>query len=158
MTLASAALLLATLACQSSTTRPVRETYVDRVEARVVLAREEPTHILRHNPAVACGCPPFEVKLGEHWQRVELGGELDDPVIVELLEAAGVDDVLGPRGGPAVLGIARVERERDRREFEIEGSLSDEIALCGRGGLYVSLVPTAFVGVVGESTPAPPVL
>jgi hypothetical protein len=148
-----ATLLMAACAAACSTPkRPAPDTYVDRVEARAVAALEQKSFVLRHNPATACGCPPFEVRLGEHWQRVEIGGELDDPTIVALLKVAGVGDELGQgSNGQPLLGLERSARVRDHRMFEVEGALSDEVALCGRGGLYVSLVPTAFVGVVATA-------
>ncbi len=120
-------------ACASDPAPKRAETYVDRVELRVLAARDDGRYLLRHNPADACGCPPFEVKLGEVWHRVAIGGEVDDPAIVSLLEATATPEV------------------HDRRVFEVEARLDDEVALCGRGGLYVSLVPTAFVGVVGAA-------
>jgi len=129
------------------------QTYVDRVEARVKAALEEVNFLLRHNPAGECGCPPFEVKLGERWQRVEIGGEEDDPAIVALRQLAEA-----PVSPPAALAEAppgeRGTGSRDRRVFEVEGRLEEGVGLCGSGGLYVSLVPTAVVGVVG-TTPEP---
>ena len=100
-------------------------------------ALEEVRFVLRHNPAGECGCPPFEVKLGDRWQRVEIGGEEDDPAIVALRQVA--------EAAPGNDGAAT----HDRRLFEVEARLDEGVALCGRGGLYVSLVPTALVGVVG---------
>lgn len=100
-------------------------------------ALEAPSYRLRYNPAAPCGCPPFEVKLGEVWQRVEIGGEEDDPVIVALGELARQSD-------PGA---------RDRRVFEVEGQLQDLVALCGRGALYASLAPTALLGEVDRSAP-----
>lgn len=135
-------------ACGSAAPAPrPAETYLDRVEARLATAREETRFVLRHNPAPSCGCPPFEVRLAETWQRVQLGGEPDEPAIIALLQVTGLD----------ADGAPPPEGERDRRSFEVEGLLGDEVALCGRGGLYVSLVPTAFVGVVPtEAAPATP--
>jgi len=118
------------MACGSSPEPRRVETYVDKVESRVLLAADETHFLLRHNPAEECGCPPFEVKLGERWQRVELAGDEDDPVIVALAELV-TPDAAGAR---------------DRRVFAVEGRLDREVGLCGRGGLYVSLVPTALVG------------
>lgn len=127
--------------CGSAPAAPKRaETYVDRVAARVLATIDEVRFVLRHNPAGECGCPPFEVKLGDRWQRVEIGGEEDDPAIVALRQVA-----------EAVPGGDRDAAARDRRLFEVEARLDEGVALCGRGGLYVSLVPTAFVGVVGTT-------
>ena len=109
-------------------------TYVGKVEARVKAAQEEARFVLRHNPAAACGCPPFELKLGTQWQRVEIiGGEADDPTVLALAEISEQPPAVG---------------QRDRRVFGVEGQLEERVALCGRGGLYVSLVPTAFLGEV----------
>lgn len=136
--LAARALMIAlggtgALGCASDPA-PVRiETYVDRVQGRVQSALEEPRFLLRHNPAAECGCPAFELKLGAVWQRVELAAEEDDPAVMALQQL--IEPVLDTRA-------------RDRRVFEVEGRLEDAVGLCGRGGLYVSLVPTALVGVV----------
>ena len=127
--------LAGALGCGSSPTPKRVQTYVDRVEARVVAAAEDTRFVLRHNPAEECGCPPFEVKLGDRWQRVEIAGDVEDPVIVALAE------LVAPAGGDP--------SARDRRLFEVEGRLDREVGLCGRGGLYVSLVPTALVGLAG---------
>jgi|GEM_PF-4480604 len=132
------------VACGSAAPTTKRaETYVDRVQARVQAALEEVHFLLRHNPTGECGCPPFEVKLGDRWQRVEIGGEGDDPALAALRQVA--DSAYG-----------KSREARDRRVFEVEAHLEEGVALCGRGGLYVSLVPTAFVGVVGaEPEPVP---
>ena len=126
------AAVLAAACASQETKKPRVENYVDRTLVRVQAALEEKHFLLRHNPAAECGCPPFEVKLDARWQRVEIGGDEDDEAIVALVQAA--------EGAPA--------EGRDRRVFEVEARLEESVALCGRGGLYVSLVPTAFLGVV----------
>lgn len=124
-------------ACGSAPSAPRRApTYVDRVRERVRAASDAGSYLLRYNPAAECGCPPFEVRLGEVWQRVEIGGDEEDPVIVGLAEVA-----------------QKKSEGRERRVFEVEGQLQDLVALCGRGGLYASLVPTALLGEVGPSAP-----
>lgn len=126
-------------ACGSAPQAPRRApTYVDRVRERVRDASDAGSWLLRYNPAAECGCPPFEIRLGEVWQRVEIGGDEEDPVIVGLAEVA---QKKGEPGG------------RERRVFEVEGQLQDIVSLCGRGGLYASLVPTALLGEVGSPAP-----
>jgi len=137
--LGSGLALALAVGCGSAPPTERREpTYVDRVQERVRAALEAPSHRLRYNPAAQCGCPPFELRLGEVWQRVEIGGDEDDPVIVALAELAQRTAEPGAR---------------DRRVFEVEGQLQGGVALCGRGGLYASLVPTALLGEVDASSP-----
>lgn len=124
-------------ACASAPAPSREPTYVDRVQARVRAALDAPSYRLRYNPAAQCGCPPFEVMLGEVWQRVEIGGDEDDPVIVALGE-------LAQQSEPGA---------RDRRVFEVEGQLQDLVSLCGRGALYASLAPTALLGEADASGP-----
>lgn len=111
--------------CGSSpTVKPRTAAYLRVVEARVAAASESTRFVLRHNPA-ACGCPPFEVQLGDTWQRAELVGvEPDDTTILGL--------------------EAKLEAHPDA-EMTIEGRLDGELATCGRGMLYVSIVPSALV-------------
>jgi len=128
------ALCLALAACASAPPRaPKSATYLRAVEARVEAASDTTRFVLRHNPAT-CDCPPYEVKLGEVWQRVELVGVDEDDATLQALDVA-------------------VSQAPDA-EVVIEGHLDSELATCGLGTLYVSLVPTAFVG--EPSLAAPP--
>lgn len=120
-----AAATLALGACASSPPqKPRTAAYLRIVEQRVEVAREQPSFVLRHNPT-ACDCPPFEVLLGETWQRVELVGVDEEDATILAIDAA-IDT-------------------RPEAEVTIEGRLDGDLQTCGRGALYVSLVPTALV-------------
>jgi len=135
MRLALAGLVVVTLgACATQEAATRARNYADLVVERVKLAQGERRFLLRLNPS-ACECPPFEVKLGETWQRTEvLAADADEPVV------AALDTLM----------TARVEG-RDRRVFAVDGRLEGNVFRCGRGGLYVSLVPTALVGAAPPS-------
>ena len=63
--------------------------------------------------------------LGDTWQRGQLVEvEADDPV---------------------VMAIETSLEERPDAELTIEGRVDNDLLTCGRGMLYVSLVPSAFV-------------
>ncbi|MFO0750174.1 MAG: hypothetical protein U1F43_31575 [Myxococcota bacterium] len=131
------ALALAALSgCASTPPRmPRSAAYLAAVRERVATHADETRFVLRHNPS-SCDCPPFEVKLGEVWQRTELVGVDDDDATVLALEAA-------------------IETGPDA-ELAIEGHIEGEPATCGRGALYVSLVPTAFIGPPAQPAPNGP--
>lgn len=131
----SALIFVGACATEQAPTRA--KNYADVVVERVRQAQAETRFMLRLNPS-ACECPPFEVKLGETWQRAEvLAADAEEPVV------AALDTLM----------TARVEG-RDRRVFAIEGRIEDTVLRCGRGGLYVSLVPTALVTApTGSTTP-----
>lgn len=122
---------LALIGCASAPEPRGVATYADVVRARVEAAKSESSFALRHNPA-ACNCPPFEVRLGSTWQRVELvtqapDGE-EDPVILALRQVVERHTLSG---------------RRERGELRVQGRLEDTLGTCGRGALYVSLVPLA---------------
>jgi len=120
----------ASIGCATSPERG-EPTYRDRVERRVELAWEEARFVLRHNPTT-CNCPPFEVRLGATWQRVELvassGEPEDDEVIAELGRLVETSEAEG-----SLLNVT------------VMGRLEEALGECGRGALFVSLVPVGLV-------------
>lgn len=119
-------MLLALAGCASTPPRtPKSAAYLRAVEARIATAGDTTRFVLRHNPT-SCDCPPYEVRLGDVWQRTELVGIDEDDATLLALEVA--------------IGQA------PESEVAVEGRLEGDPATCGLGTLYVSLVPTAFVG------------
>jgi hypothetical protein len=112
-------------ACGATPVRVEPLGFLERVRERVELAQEQTRFEVRHNP-VACDCPPFEVRLGLVWQRVEFvaQAESDEPVFAELARLLEAADAGKPIPNLSVMG--RIE---------------PEIGRCGQGALYVSLVP-----------------
>ncbi|MCB9727323.1 MAG: hypothetical protein H6744_00755 [Deltaproteobacteria bacterium] len=124
--------MAAALAAGCATARPAPSLsdpapdYAALVRERIVAANEDRVHTLRFNPA-ACGCPPFEVLLGEVWQRVTFDVSDDqDPVLVELRAAT-----------------AASPRREAGRTWQVQGRLDTSLITCGRGALVVTLRPTA---------------
>jgi hypothetical protein len=99
--------------------------YAETVRLRLAAAADAESHTLRFNPA-ACGCPPFEVRLGEAWQRVAFDvSDEQDPVLVALREQT-----------------AAAPRREAGRTWEVQGRLDTSLITCGRGALVVTLRPT----------------
>lgn len=48
-----------------------------QLERDLAAARQQQTVVVRYNPA-PCGCPPFELHVGESWLRVEIYGPEPD--------------------------------------------------------------------------------
>ncbi len=165
-----AAPLIGLIGACASAPPPLPRTYEDIVNLRLEAARQSQTFVLRYNPA-DCGCSPFEILLGENAPP----GTADDSVpadpsrspagaphrvagrssIWQRVEIAGVDE-----SDPVVLAlqdhIARrtLASTRDRTLFRVEGRLESRLGSCGRGSLFVSLVPSGLVGFEGdEATP-----
>lgn len=102
-------------------------TYADVVRQRLDDAGDVRIHTIRHNPTL-CGCPLFEVRLGETWQRVTFGVSDDEhPVLVTLREAVDAD----VQAGSASTHV-------------IQGKLDSSLATCARGAIYVVLEPSAY--------------
>ena len=100
---------------------PPPPTYLERVADRVLEQMESPVHRLRYNPT-PCGCPPFEMFVGDHWHRVMLEAEEDDEAMVALMAAV------------------TLEREGRRYgEHPVQGSLSRSVNTCARGAALVNL-------------------
>ncbi|MEZ4267416.1 MAG: hypothetical protein R3F39_13635 [Myxococcota bacterium] len=101
--------------------------YAETVRQRLLEANDTRVFTLRFNPA-ACGCPPFEVHLGEVWQRVafDVSNE-EDPVLVALREATAKQ----PRRGAGHTWI-------------VQGRMDSSLITCGRGALVVTMRPIAF--------------
>jgi len=133
-------------------------TYEDIVNLRLDTSRQAQTFVLRYNPA-DCGCSPFEVLLGERRpdEDVAESTSADTPIASsgaptwQRVEIAGVDE-----SDPVVLAlrdhIARraLASTRDRTRFRVEGGLESRLGSCGRGSLFVSLVPSRLVGFEGD--------
>jgi len=110
-------------------------TYEDVVRARVEAAAEVTPHTLRYNPTT-CRCPDFEIRLGAHWQRVELAvDDPEDPVLVALLEAA------------------RAATDQVGRTYAVDGSLAEVIGTCRAGTRFVTLEAREFQGALVKQRP-----
>lgn len=110
-------------------------TYEELVLARAEAAADVSTHDLRYNPTT-CRCPPFEVKLGEHWQRVDLAiDDPEDPILAALLQATKETD------------------DQTGRLYTVDGTLTDVIGTCGFGTRFVTLEATEFQGVTLSQKP-----
>lgn len=100
--------------------------YGETVRARLVAASDLRAFTVRFNPA-ACGCPPFEVRLSEVWQRVSFDvSSEEDPVLVGL-RAATADSA----------------RREPGQTWIVQGRMDSSLITCGRGALVVTLRPTA---------------
>ena len=110
-------------------------TYEDVVRQRIEAASDNATHTLRLNPT-ACRCPPFEIALAAHRQRVDVVvDDPEEPSLVALLEAA------------------KAESDQVGRTYVVEGSLTDTVGTCGAGTLFVTLEPSMFSGIRTRETP-----
>lgn len=112
--------------------------YGQIVRARLAAASDSRVFTVRFNPA-ACGCPPFEVRLSDVWQRVafDVSSE-EDPVLVAL-RAATADST----------------RREPGRTWIVQGRLDSSPITCGRGALVVTLRPTALGPPASPDEPAP---
>ncbi len=96
--------------------------YLEIVEARLAEHGDSGPWTLRFNPA-PCSCPAFEVLLGESWHRVAFDADEEDPLMVRLAEQSAL-----PEGRESTL-------------WRLGGRLLLQATRCGRGALYVTLVP-----------------
>jgi hypothetical protein len=112
--------------------------YAQTVRARLALASSQRDFTVRFNPA-ACGCPPFEVRLADVWQRVafDVSSE-DDPVLVALRDAT-----------------ASSARREPGQTWDVQGRLDSSLITCGRGALVVTLRPTALGAPEDPDEPSP---
>jgi hypothetical protein len=129
--------LFAVPACGSTPPpTPVEPTYAERVLERIKTAQSEPAFAVRHNPT-PCGCPPYEVALGDVWHRAAFVGSDPEDEAIMALEAA-VKEASG----------------RDRAEvWLVQADLEERLTTCGRGTLVVGVGLRAF-GAGEEPEPA----
>lgn len=135
---ALAAVLAAGLGCASAPapTGPPIMSYLERVKARVLVARASPTQRIRFNP-VACDCPPYELELDGVWQRAAFANtDLQAPAVLSLEEAA-LDSQ--KRGTLPVWTVA--------------GTLEDTYQTCARGALVVGFTLEVFEPPPPETPP-----
>ena len=111
--------------------------YPTALQARADAAASRDGFVIRHNP-VPCGCPAFEIALGDHWDRVAV--EVD-------AGGADAEALQATLGAPSTDPLVR---------WELEGSLDTTLRLCGQGALYVTLRATRVKGAQRPDRRPPP--
>jgi hypothetical protein len=120
------------LSCSAPSARRLPESKrLDRVRSLVEQSDDREVYLVRFNPTV-CTCPPFELRLGKHWVRIELVGQTatEDEVRAIRKRASGQHEekpsqIYRIKGEPDATRIGICGASYPVLDFEFQGEETD---------------------------------